>query len=32
MAWRRKTGLYLFLALLVVAGGWLAASWVGLHE
>ncbi|HEY1907946.1 MAG TPA: ABC transporter substrate-binding protein, partial [Myxococcaceae bacterium] len=32
MAWRRKTGLYLFLALLVVAGGWLAASWVGLLD
>ncbi|HEY1333272.1 MAG TPA: ABC transporter substrate-binding protein [Myxococcaceae bacterium] len=32
MAWRRKTGLYLFLALLVLAGGWLAASWVGLLD
>ncbi|HEY1333539.1 MAG TPA: ABC transporter substrate-binding protein [Myxococcaceae bacterium] len=32
MAWRRKTGLYLFLALLVVAGSWLAASWVGLLD
>jgi len=32
MAWRRKTGLYLFLALLLVAGGWLAASWMGLLD
>src|SRR5215470_6463824 len=32
MAWRRKTGLYLFLLLLVVAGGWLAASWLGLLD
>jgi len=32
MAWRRKTGLYLFLALLVVAGSWLAASWFGLLD
>jgi len=32
MAWRRKTGLYLFLALLVIAGSWLAASWVGLLD
>jgi len=32
MAGRRKTGLYLFLALLVLAGGWLAASWVGLLD
>jgi ABC-type nitrate/sulfonate/bicarbonate transport system substrate-binding protein len=32
MAWRRKTGLYLFLALLVLAGGWLAASWFGLLD
>jgi ABC-type nitrate/sulfonate/bicarbonate transport system substrate-binding protein len=32
MAWRRKTGLYLFLLLLVVAGGWLAASWMGLLD
>ena len=32
MAWRRKTGLYLFLALLVLAGGWLAASRLGLLD
>ncbi len=32
MAWRRKTGLYLFLALLLVAGGWVAASWGGLLD
>ncbi len=32
MAWRRKTGLYLFLALLVVAGSWLVASWGGLLD
>jgi len=32
MAWRRKTGLYLFIALLLVAGGWLAASWGGLLD
>jgi ABC-type nitrate/sulfonate/bicarbonate transport system substrate-binding protein len=32
MAWRRKTGLYLFLALLLAAGGWLAASWGGLLD
>ncbi|HZW90061.1 MAG TPA: ABC transporter substrate-binding protein [Myxococcaceae bacterium] len=32
MAWRRKTGLYLFLALLVIAGGWLAASRLGLLD
>src|SRR5215475_7723948 len=32
MAWRRKTGLYLFLALLILAGGWLAASRVGLLD
>ena len=32
MAWRRKTGLYLFLALLLAAGGWLAASRVGLLD
>ena len=32
MAWRRKTGPYLFLALLVVAGSWLAASWFGLLD
>src|SRR5689334_25308999 len=32
MAWRRRTGLYLFLALLVLAGGWLAASWLGLLD
>ena len=32
MAWRRKTGLYLFLALLLVASGWLAASWMGLLD
>lgn len=32
MAWRRKTGLYLFLALLVIAGGWLAASRMGLLD
>jgi ABC-type nitrate/sulfonate/bicarbonate transport system substrate-binding protein len=32
MAWRRKTGLYLFLALLLVAGGWLVASRLGLLD
>jgi ABC-type nitrate/sulfonate/bicarbonate transport system substrate-binding protein len=32
MGWRRKTGLYLFLALLLIAGGWLAASRVGLLD
>jgi ABC-type nitrate/sulfonate/bicarbonate transport system substrate-binding protein len=32
MSWRRKTGLYLFLALLLIAGGWLAASRVGLLD
>ena len=32
MAWRRKTGLYLFVALLVLAGGWLAASRLGLLD
>src|SRR5512147_1980377 len=32
MAWRRKTGLYLFLALLLAVGGWLAASRVGLLD
>jgi ABC-type nitrate/sulfonate/bicarbonate transport system substrate-binding protein len=32
MAWRRKTGLYLFLALLLAAGGWLAASRTGLLD
>ncbi|HSP19078.1 MAG TPA: ABC transporter substrate-binding protein, partial [Myxococcaceae bacterium] len=32
MAWRRKTGLYLFLALLVIAVEWLAASRMGLLD
>ena len=32
MAWRRKTGLYLFLALLVIAAAWLAASRIGLLD
>src|SRR5215470_8607567 len=32
MGLRRKTGLYLFLALLVIAGGWLAASRLGLLD
>jgi len=32
MAWRRKTGLYLFLALLLAAGAWLAASRMGLLD
>ncbi len=32
MAWRRKTGLYLFLLLLLVAGGWVAASRGGLLD
>src|ERR1700748_1977006 len=32
MASRRKTGLYLFLALLPLAGGWLAASRLGLLD
>jgi ABC-type nitrate/sulfonate/bicarbonate transport system substrate-binding protein len=32
MAWRRKTGLYLFLALLIAAGAWLAASRLGLLD
>lgn len=32
MAWRRKTGLYLFLALLLAAAAWLAASRLGLLD
>ena len=32
MAWRRKTARYLFLALLLAAGGWLAASRMGLLD
>lgn len=32
MAWRRKRGLYLFVALLVIAGAWLAASRTGLLD
>jgi ABC-type nitrate/sulfonate/bicarbonate transport system substrate-binding protein len=32
MAWRRKTGLYLFLALLMAAGAWLGASRLGLLD
>src|SRR5215470_14981827 len=32
MGLRRKTGLYLFLALLVIAGGWLAASRLGVLD
>ena len=32
MAWRRKTGQYLFVALLVAAGGWLLASQLGLLD
>ncbi len=32
MAWRRKTGLYLFLALLLLAGAWVLASWTGLLD
>jgi ABC-type nitrate/sulfonate/bicarbonate transport system substrate-binding protein len=32
MAWRRKTGLYLFLALLLGALGWLLASRLGLLD
>jgi ABC-type nitrate/sulfonate/bicarbonate transport system substrate-binding protein len=32
MAWRRKTGLYLFLALLLAAAAWLAASRMGLLD
>ncbi|MGZ5957134.1 MAG: ABC transporter substrate-binding protein, partial [Myxococcaceae bacterium] len=32
MAWRRKTGLYLFLALLLAAAAWLGASRMGLLD
>ena len=32
MGLRRKTGLYLFLALLLIAGGWLAASRLGVLD
>lgn len=32
MAWRRKTGLYLFLALLAGAGAWVVASRTGLLD
>src|SRR5262249_60828376 len=32
MAWRRKTGLYLFVALLLGAAGWAVASRLGLLD
>jgi ABC-type nitrate/sulfonate/bicarbonate transport system substrate-binding protein len=32
MAWRRKTGLYLFTGLLLAAAGWLGASRMGLLD